>query len=151
MNLPYLLKHPDLFPAVVGMTYEQFSKLLPLFDQRYRQCVYHKLWRQDRLRAMGAGRRPVLRTSSERLLFILFYYKTYPTFRLAQLLFGVDKETTHRWRVFLEEVLCLTLGYQLTLPKRKIHTVSGMLEICPDLSEFIVDATERTVQRPVKN
>src|SRR3989338_7533644 len=123
MNLPYLLKHSDLFPAVIGITYEQFRKLLPLFDQKYRQCRYHKMWRPNRLRAVGAGRKPVLRTTPERLLFILFYYKTYPTFRLAQMLFGVDKETIHRWRVFLEEVLWLTLGYQLTLPKRKVRTV----------------------------
>lgn len=150
MNLPYLLKHSDLFPAVVGITYEQFGKLLPLFDRRYHQCRYHKMWRSSRLRAMGAGRKPVLQTSSERLFFILFYYKTYPTFRLAQVLFGVDKETIHRWRVFLEEVLWLTLGYQLTLPKRKVRTVTGMLEICPDLAEFIVDATERTIQRPTR-
>lgn len=151
MNLPYLLKHPDLFPAVVGMSYKNFSKLLALFDLQYHQCQYHRLWRQDRLRAMGAGRRPVLRTSSERLLFILFYYKTYPTFRLAQILFGVDKETIHRWKIFLEEVLWLTLGQELTLPKRRIRTVAGMLEVCPDLSEFIIDATERTIQRPGRN
>ena len=151
MNLPYLLKHPDLFPAVVGMTCGNFNRLLPLFDNRYRQSRYHKLWRQNRLRAVGAGRRPVLRSSAERLLFILFYYKTYPTFRLAQIIFGVDKETTHRWKVFLEEVLWLTLGHQLALPKRKVRTVAGMVEICPDLSEFIIDATERTIQRPGKN
>jgi len=135
MNLLYLLKHSDLFPAVVGMSSENFNKLLPLFDKRYRQSQYHKLWRWDR----------------ERLLFILFYYKAYPTFRLAQIIFEVDKETIHRWKVFLEEVLWLTLGYELNLPKRKIRTMAGMLEICPDLSEFIIDATERSVQRPKKN
>jgi len=132
MNLLYLLKHSDLFPAVVGMSSENFNKLLPLFDKRYRQSQYHKLWRWDR----------------ERLLFILFYYKAYPTFRLAQIIFEVDKETIHRWKVFLEEVFWLTLGYELNLPKRKIRTMAGMLEICPDLSEFIIDATERSVQRP---
>jgi hypothetical protein len=89
--------------------------------------------------------------SAEKLMFILFYYKTYPTFRLAQVVFGVDKETIHRWKVFLEEVLWLTLGHQLTLPKKKVRTVAGMLEVCPDLAEFIIDATERTIQRPAKN
>ena len=151
MNLLYLLKHSDLFPAVVGMSLENFNKLLPLFDQRYRQCMYHRLWRRDRQRALGAGRRSVLQTSSERLLFILFFYKTYPTFRLAQVIFGVDKETIHRWKIFFEEVLWLTLGHELTLPKKKIRTMAGMLEIYPDLSEFILDATERTIQRPKKN
>ena len=124
MNLLYLLKHPDLFPAVIGMSQEKFNKLLPLFDIRFRQSRHHKLWRWDRDRGMGAGRRSVLRTSSERLLFILFYYKTYPTFRLAQTIFEVDKETIHRWKVFMEEVLWLTLGYELRLPKRKIRTMA---------------------------
>lgn len=151
MNLLYLLKHPDLFPAVIGMSQEKFNKLLPLFEIRYHKCRYHKLWRWDRERGMGAGRRSVLRTSSEKLFFILFYYKTYPTFRLAQAIFGVDKETIHRWKVFLEDVLWLTLGYELQLPKKKIRTMDGMLEICPDLSEFIIDATERSVQRPKKD
>lgn len=100
---------------------------------------------------MGAGRRAVLRSSAERLFFILFYYKTYPTFRLAQALFEVDKETIHRWKIFLEEALWLTLGHELSLPKRKIRTMAEVLEVCPDLSEFIVDATERAIQRPKKN
>ena len=39
MNLLYLLKHPDLFPAVIGMSQEKFNKLLPLFDIRFRQTV----------------------------------------------------------------------------------------------------------------
>lgn len=151
MNLPYLLKHLELFPAVIGINSEQLNKLLPLFDLRYRQCQYHKLWRKDRIRQTGAGRKPIFKTALERLLFILFYYKAYPTFRLAQAILGVDKETLHRWKVFLEEVLWLTLGHQLTLPKRKVRTVAGFLEICPDLGEFIVDATERTIFRPKKN
>lgn len=151
MNLTYLLKHLELFPAVIGIKYEIFTKLLPLFDQRYRQCRYHRLWKKDRVRAAGGGRKPIFKTASERLFFIFFYYKTYPTFRLAQALLGVDKETIHRWKVFLEEILWLTLGYQLTLPKRKVRTAAGLLEICPDLNEFIVDATERSVQRPKKN
>lgn len=151
MNLSYLLKHLELFPAVIGIKYEVFNKLLPLFDQRYYQCRYHKLWRKDRIRQTGAGRKPVFGTATERLFFIFFYYKTYPTFRLAQAIFGVDKETIHRWKIFLEEVLWLTLGYQLALPKKKVRTVAGLLEVCPDLNEFIIDATERTIQRPGKN
>ena len=151
MNLDYLLKHPDLFPAVIGVTQLQFEALLVLFDRGYCKCWYRKAWSIDRVRAIGAGRKSVLQTVRERLFFILFYYKTYPTFRLASVLFGVDKETIHRWKVFLEEVLWMTLGYQLSLPKKKVRTMSGMIEICPDLQDFLVDATERPIQRPKDN
>jgi len=126
MNLDYLLKHPDLFPAVIGVTQLQFEALLVLFDRGYCKCWYRKAWSIDRVRAIGAGRKSVLQTVSERLFFILFYYKTYPTFRLASVLFGVDKETIHRWKVFLEEVLWMTLGYQLSLPKKKM--ASGLTQ-----------------------
>jgi len=147
MNLDYLLKHPDLFPAAIGMTQAQFNLLVPLFKRAYVKCWYQKAWSFNRVRSVGGGRKPVLRYTRERLFFILFYYKTYPTFRLASILFGVDKETTHRWKVFLEQVLWMTLGHQLTLPKQKVRTLTGMMEVFPDLQEFIIDATERRIQR----
>lgn len=151
MNLNYLLKHPDLFPAVIGLTQVQFEALLVLFERAYLKCWYQKAWSMSRLRAVGGGRKPKLVTTRERLFFILFYYKTYPTFRLASVLFCVDKETTHRWKVFLEEVLWMALGHQLSLPKKKIKTMAGMIEVCPDLQEFLMDATERPIQRPQDN
>lgn len=151
MNLNYLLKHHDLFPAVIGVTHQQFESLVKPFERAYYKCWYQKAWSINRLRAVGGGSKPKLTTTRERLFFILFYYKTYPTFRLASAIFGVDKETTHRWKVFLEEVLWMTLGHQLALPKKKIKTIAGMFEICPDLQEFLVDATERSTQRPKHN
>jgi hypothetical protein len=151
MNPAYLLKHPDLFPAVIGVTQVQFKQLLPGFERAYFKCWYRKAWLHNRVREIGGGRKSKLKTIEEKLFFILFYYKTYPTFRLASALFAVDKETIHRWKVFLEEVLWMALGYQLALPRKKIRTIAGMIEVCPDLTEFIVDATERSIQRPKEN
>lgn len=151
MNLDYLLKHPDLFPAVIGITQIKFEELLVLFDRGYCKCWYRKAWSIDRVRAVGGGAKSKLQTIREKLFFILFYYKTYPTFRLASVIFSVDKETIHRWKVFLEVVLWMTLGHQLNLPTKKVRTMTGMLEICPDLQEFIIDATERSIQRPQEN
>ncbi|HLC95174.1 MAG TPA: transposase family protein [Patescibacteria group bacterium] len=151
MNLQYLLKHPSLFPAVIGITQLQFDSLVVVFERAYFKCWYRKAWSIDRVRAVGGGRKTVLKTIREKLFFILFYYKTYPTFRLASVLFAVDKETTHRWKVFLEKVLWMTLGHQLVLPRKKVRTMAGMLEICPDLQDFLVDATERSIQRPQEN
>lgn len=151
MNLDYLLKHPSLFPAVIGITQEQFETLLVPFTRAYTKWWYRKAWSIDRIRAVGGGAKSKLQTVREKLLFILFYYKTYPTFRLASVLFGVDKETIHRWKVCLDAVLWMALGHQLTLPKKNVRTMAGMMEICPDLQNFLVDATERPIQRPKRN
>ncbi len=147
MNLTYFLKHPELYPAAIGISQTQFEQLVPDFEKAFTKCWYRKAWSYQRQRGVGGGRKTLLKHTRQRLFFILFYYKTYPTFRLASILFGVDKETIHRWKVFLEQVLWMAIGGQLSLPKKKIKTLTGFMEIFPDLNEFIVDATERRVLR----
>lgn len=102
MNLTYFLKHPELYPAAIGISQTQFEQLVPDFEKAFTKCWYRKAWSYQRQRGVGGGRKPLLKHTRQRLFFILFYYKTYPTFRLASILFGVDKETIHRWKVFLE-------------------------------------------------
>lgn len=148
MNLDYLTKHPELFPSVIGITYTQFHSLLYRFSFALHSAEELKAYGKKRLRKPGGGRKPVLRTDSAKLFFILFYYKVYPTFRLAQALFGLDKHNVLLWKVFLEAVLQKTLGRQLVLPKRRINTMHGLLEVCPALASCIVDATERQIRRP---
>lgn len=40
------------------------------------------------------------------------------------------------------------VGYELELPMRQVSGITGLLTVCPALSEFIVDATERPIHRP---
>lgn len=148
MNLDYLTKHPELFPSVVGITYAQFRSLLYRFSFALHTAEDLRFYSKKRLRRPGGGRKPVLRTDAAKLFFILFYYKVYPTFRLAQVFFGLDKRNVLSWKVFLEGILFAALGRQLTLPKRRINTMHGLLEICPGLASCIVDATERQIRRP---
>ena len=148
MNLDYLTKHPELFPSVVGITHTQFQSLLYRFSFALRTREHLRAYGKKRIRKPGGGRKPTFRTDSAKLFFILFYYKVYPTFRLAQAIFGLDKRNILFWKVFLEGVLCAALGRQLVLPKRRVNTMSGLLEICPALSWAIVDATERPIRRP---
>lgn len=148
MNLDYLTKHPDLFPSVIGITQTQFRSLLYRFSFALRSAQERKAYSKKRIRKPGGGRKPVLRTDAAKLFFILFYYKTYPTFRLAQAIFGLDKRNILAWKIFLESVLFAALGRQLVLPKRRINTMHGLLEVCPDLASCIVDATERPIRRP---
>jgi len=148
MNYHYLLKHRELFQYAIGITYRQFHEMLPTFSTALRKAEQAKAWRKKRLRIPGGGRKATLRTDEKKLFFILWYYKVYPTFRYAQIECGFDKRNIQLWIRFLQQVLFSALGYELELPKRKIRNRGEWLDVCPQLSEFIVDSTERVIQRP---
>lgn len=150
LSCSYLLKHPELFQYALGIKYSQFQVLLPKFSVALRQAETTWL-KQSRINQPGQGRKPHLNSDWEKLFFILFYYKVYPTFRFAQVLFGFDKRNVQIWVRRLEKVLWSSLGYQLDLPVRKVGHFRHWFEVCPQLKEFIVDCTERQIQRPLAN
>lgn len=148
IDYQYLASHPDLFPSVIGISLKKFKTTLVKFSPVLRQAEYRKAWSHPRKQPPGAGHPYKLRTDAEKLFFLLFYYKTYPTFRLAQAIFGFDKRNVQLLKQFLEPVLFEAIGYQLELPKVKASYLGQVIEICPKLKEFIVDATERKINRP---
>lgn len=148
MNYIYILKHKELFPSVIGITYKQFESVLPKFSYALRIAEHKKAYEKKRQREVGGGRKPTLATDRQKLFFILFYYKVYPTFRFAQTIFEFDKRNIQCWKEFLEPVLFAALGYELELPETRVNGLTGLLTVCPALSQFIVDATERPVRRP---
>jgi hypothetical protein len=148
LNFSYLEKHPDLFPSVFGISQSQFLMLLVGFSRALRKAEIKKASFRGRVRAIGGGRRPHLSSDFEKLGFILLYYKVYPTFRLAQFIFGFDKRNVQLWVRFLEPVLFNVVKHKLELPSRKVNTVHGLYEQFPALKEILIDATERPIQRP---
>lgn len=151
----YLLKHPDLFPAVIGINYTQFCFLYKKFKLALTRLERQKAYSFERSRLPGGGRKSKLISPAAKLFFIFFYYKVYPTFRLAQVVFEIDKANLHYWVNFLTLVLEETLGYQLDLQilkaRTKINGVDQLIEVCPQLKEFLIDATERPIQRSKDN
>ncbi len=152
LNQEYLLKHPELFQYVIGIKFSQLQGLLPKFSLALRKAENIKAYSKKRLREVGGGRKAILKTDFDKLFFVLFYYKTYPTFRFASVLYQLDKRNIQLWVRFLAPVLFSTLGYELSLKMRKkISRFDLWLEEYPELDQFIVDATERAVQRPKDN
>ncbi|MBI5151052.1 MAG: transposase [Candidatus Pacebacteria bacterium] len=144
----YLLKHPECFPAVLGISKEQFDRVVatvhPILFCVFKTRAIHP----GRWRTAGGGRKRVFGTDASLVLLILLYYKVYPTFRLAQVLFGLDKMNVWRWVEFMKPILQQALHHALVLPIRKVTHMGQLLTVCPDLQEFLVDATERRIQRP---
>lgn len=147
-NINYLIRNKDLFPSVLGISSYHFEKLLSKFSQALRMKEYTRIPEEKRQRKIGGGRKSNLGDDTGKLFFILFYYRHYPTLRLAQVLFSLEDSHIHHWVHFLTSVLWETLGYQLTLPKVRINSLHGLYQTCPDLKEFIVDGTERKIERP---
>jgi hypothetical protein len=144
----YLAKHPELFPAVIGITHTQFKELLTKFSPHLRKAETNKAFSKVRLRTPGGGRKAKYTSDTAKLFLLLFYYKVYPTFRVAQVLFQLDKRNVQLWVRFLEPVVWKTLGYQLELPVVNARYLSDVIQICPALKEFIIDGTERPIRRP---
>ena len=148
MDYLYLLNHKDLFPYIIGITYKQFEQILHKFSPALRVAEHEKAYSKKRLRIPGGGRKATLKTDRQKLFFILFYYKVYPTFRFAQCIFHLDKHNCLRWKEFLEPILFQALGFELKLPIIRVKCFSQWIEICPELKNHIVDASEREIQRP---
>jgi hypothetical protein len=146
LNLERILNQDRLTRAMTGLNRKAFEELLPSFTAAYHQSLSKPAG--ERKRAPGGGRKPTLRTMSEKLLYILLYCKCYPTFDLLSVLFNFDRSCAHDWVHRLLPILETTLGYKQVLPARQIRSIEEFLERFPDVREVILDGTERPVQRP---
>jgi len=139
-----VLRNDRLMRAVIGMGRKEFLQLLEKFTPHAKRISY----KRNRKRKAGAGRTHTLETTEEKLFYILFYMKCYPTFDVAAFFFGVDRSQTKRWVDSLCTKLEKALGKAMALPPRKLRSVKEFLERFPALKALIVDGTERPVQRP---
>jgi hypothetical protein len=123
--------------------------LLPTFGSAYVTALAGRATQRSTLRQRqpGAGRPATLATPEDKLLFILFYFKFYPTQALLGFMFGISQPQANMWIHLLTPVLNAALGRQKQLPARKATALMQVLEACPGL-EFIIDGTERPIQRP---
>jgi len=146
LNLERILQHDRLLRAMTGLNRKAFEALLPSFSEAYRQSQTKP--EAERKRAPGGGRKATLRTSCDKLVYILLYCKCYATFDLMSVLFGFDRSCAWDWVHDLLPVLEQALGSKQALPERKVRSMEEFLERFPDVQEVIVDGTERPVQRP---
>lgn len=144
-----LARKPRVFKAFTGLDVEAFNKLLESFDEAY-EAALDDLDAQretERQRARGGGRKSALLTTADKLLFILFYFRHYPTQTVQGFLFDMGQPQANEWIHRLTVVLNAALGYEQQLPARKPHGLAEVLAACPGL-EFIIDGVERPIRRP---
>lgn len=140
---------PRVFQQMTGLPLKAFEKLLPTFKKAYKhqQEIEEEIRAKPRHRKKGGGRKGKLGTEADKLLFILFYFKFYPIQEVQGFFFELSQSQVNYWVHYLTPILNEALGYEKQLPARKTTEIKQILAECPDL-EFIIDGTERPIQRP---
>lgn len=144
LDIERVLKQDRLLRALTGLNRKAFEALLVAFSPLYEQARQT----QPRQRAVGGGRKARLRGTPEKLFFILFYFKCYPTFDLAGIIFDLHRSQAHEWMHRLQPILEETLGKKVVLPERKLESIEAFLERFPGVKRVMIDGTERPIQRP---
>jgi hypothetical protein len=147
LNLQRALKNDRLLRALTGLNRKAFEELKPTFAEVLANTEVPRRSPSPRQRATGAGRKPTLATVEAQLFFILFYFKVYPTFDLAGLLFDLDRSQANRWMHRLQPLVEEALGQKLALPKRKLTSLEEFVDAFPEVERVILDGTERPIQR----
>ncbi len=95
LNIDTILRQDRLLRATTGLNLKAFEELLVKFESVYlSDCEKDQKFRN---RKMVAGRKAQLRTMKEKLFYILFYLKCYPTFDLASVWFDFARSQAYRW------------------------------------------------------
>lgn len=147
MRYADLKKKPRTLRSLTGFDANEFEALLPSFGAAWENFVTEQAERPSRKRAYGAGRTAHLKRLEDKLLFILFYYRQYPTQEAQGFFFGMSQSQANEWIHRLSGLLNQALGYEMQLPERRATNLEAVLSRCPSL-EFIIDGTERPINRP---
>jgi DDE superfamily endonuclease/Helix-turn-helix of DDE superfamily endonuclease len=147
MDITRVLANPRLCAATIGMTPGSFTALLAQFEQ----TVISDYYEQKHIRDYGGGRRGKIRNPLQKLFFILFYLKCYPTVDTAAYVFASSKSAVHEWIHDILPLLEKTLGRSFDLPKRRISSPEEFFELFPGVREVMIDGVERPTIRSKKN
>ena len=141
--------------ALTGIPTEKFSTLEAAFtlaiDDEKERAYREGLAQGKRQRKPGGGQKGKLPTGQEKLTFLLYYLKVYPTFDVLGTQFGMNRSKACENVHALLPILYKALGNLDVLPHREFKTVEDFRAACDWMDELLIDATERPHCRPTDN
>jgi hypothetical protein len=145
-----LKKNARKFVSLTSLTPEEFEYLLPAFEQAYQQVFPDTKTKtgQKRERKSGGGRKGVLASMEQKLLFALVYQKSYPVQSIMGELFGISQPQANEWIHRLLPVLKQALDDLGYAPERDPQKFKESEQGQKDAMKAIIDGTERRRQRP---
>lgn len=139
---------PKVFLSFTSLTVEEFEYLLVPFAKAWDEPESNQ--EKERIRKPGGGRKAILNRHEDRLLFILFYIKTYPIQEVLAYFFGLSQSQANEYIHQCAAVLHRALEKIDVLPERDSEAMKAALEQC-EMLEFGLDGTERSRERPKEN
>jgi hypothetical protein len=138
------------FLALTGLTLSEFQRLLPAFAGAYERLYLpdQTLAGQPRQRFAGGGRKAVLHSPEQKLLFLVVYLKTYPLQAVLSELFGLSQPRVNYWIHRLLPLLQEALDELGALPERDPRQFARSQAASGDDPRLIIDGTERRRPRP---
>jgi len=140
LSYDMIKQQPEQFLACTSLTIEEFDSLLLSFSSAWEDYVKKNY-------VNSGGGKPKLPHVTDKLFFILFYYKVYPIQAAMGAIFGMSQGQVSFWTGALSIVLQHTLGIAQCRPKRRPYQLKEALEACGAYN-LIIDGTERERQRP---
>ncbi len=137
--------------ALTGLSQAQCNHLLPVFSDSY-QATQQKTYAKGiesgtRRRKPGGGCKGKLPTMADTRLFVLYYYKTYPTFDVLGTQFDMVRSKAHANLHKLSPILYNTLVHLELMPYRELGTPEDLKAALKGVDRLIIDATERAYHR----
>ena len=144
------IRNDRQFKALTGMARTEFEQFLPTFTEAYeelRQEAY-EAQRAIRQRKLGGGPKGKLPDMSQKLFFILYYWKVYPCYDVFGFQFDMDGSKACTNVHALWPVLKRALAKREVLPHREFASIEELRAAFADIAELFIDATERPHVRP---
>src|SRR5262245_6169713 len=142
-----LVRDDRQMKALTGLSQAQFDSLLPVFSDMYQAAQQHTYEQGvasgTRRRKPGGGSKGKLPTMAEKLQFVLYYYKTYPTFDVLGQQFALARSKANENLHKLSPILYDTLVHLELMPSREFATPEELKAALQGMDRLLIVATER--------
>ena len=137
--------------ALTGLSQAQFDSLASVFSDVYQtaqQKTYENGVEFGNTKApTWRGVKGKLPTMAEKLQFVLYYYKTYPTFDVLGQQFAMARSKANENLHKLSPILYDTLVHLELMPCREFATPEELKAALHGVDRLLIDATERAYHR----
>ncbi len=150
LSYDQIKENPKVLLSFTGLIRAEFEELLIAFSSAWYKSEKKRIKKQNRQRKPGGGHKAKVITMENRLLFILFYLKTYPIQEVQAFMFSMSQGQANKWIHRLAEVLQIALADLTYSPEQDGTRLANILGK-NEPATLVQDGSERRRQRPKDN
>lgn len=141
------IKNDRISSSLIGMRIEEFKELSRLLEEEIIEKKEIEYKEGKRKRKVGGGAKGNLKTADQKLFFVLYYMKNYPTYDVLGYLFDMDGGNACSHIQLLTPLVSSVLNKLGVMPERELPDKEEFSQLIEN-KEIIIDATERQCVRP---